>query len=232
MSNRVKVVLSIFIGAVLTAIDLISKTVVDAFDIRVPNSGYFLGLARIYNSQNYGIAFGLGADNPAAMIAVIVITALLIVGIAAVAFTVFRKNTPVRMTLAVIVAGALGNFIDRACFGYVRDFLDFSGFRPFAWLGSDFNFGICNVADLYITFGAVALLIIIFFIGPHAVFPLTKKWREESKRLEAEKEAKKAGLDKVAADETPSAKDSSVEVEEEVVFRRDDGDEGPQDHGT
>ncbi len=222
MSNRVKVVLSIFIGAVLTVIDLVSKALVDAFDLRVPNGSYFLKIVRINNTQNYGIAFGIAADNRPAMIVITVLTALLIVGIAAVAFTVFRKNTPVRMTLAVIVAGALGNFIDRICLGYVRDFIDVS----------PLGFGVCNLADFYITFGAVALLIIIFFIGPRAVFPLTKKWREEGKRLEAEKEAKKAGLDKVAEDEAPSAKDASVEVEEEVVFRRDGQDDGREDHGT
>lgn len=139
---------------------------------------------------NQGIAFGIGMENQAFMIAVMVLTAVLILLIIFLVYSVFRGNLPVRMSLAVIEAGAIGNFIDRICFyengiATVRDFLDFSAFKPFAWLGWDFNFGICNFADLCITFGAIALVIIILFIGPHAVFPLRKKWREAQKREEA-----------------------------------------------
>ena len=110
-------------------------------------------------------------------------TALLIIGIATLFFTVFRKNTPVRICLMVIEAGAIGNLIDRLYFGSVRDFIDVVRmlFIPSYT---------CNVADIYIVFGAIALVFIILFIGPGAVFPLTKKWRAEAKRLEQEKQEK------------------------------------------
>ena len=144
--------------------------------------------APVRQKQNTGIAFSIFGDNPAGMAVVTALTAVMIIVIGVVFFKVFKRNTPVRIALAVIEAGAIGNFIDRLCLvnesgmRYVRDFLDMSNFRPFAWLGSNFNFGVCNLADFYITFGAVALVLILLFIGKDAVIPLKKSWREQARK--------------------------------------------------
>lgn len=63
-----------------------------------------------------------------------------------------------RMTgfaLVLVISGAVGNMIDRARFGAVVDFLDFSGLGFFPW--------VFNVADAAVTVGA-ALLILDFFL--------------------------------------------------------------------
>lgn len=64
-----------------------------------------------------------------------------------------------KFTLALVMAGALGNLFDRISKGYVVDFLDF-------YIGRH-HFPSFNVADSCITIGAI-LLIYIFFIrkGP------------------------------------------------------------------
>lgn len=147
---------------------------------------YFLGIVRLCYSSNNGIAFSLFAGETNAMIAITVFTGFMIVGIGVLFFALFKKNVPAQACLAVIEAGAIGNLIDRiVCQDeflghYVRDFIDVS----------PLGFGICNPADFYITFGAAALVFIILFVGPSSLFPLTKKWRAESKRLEAEKKKK------------------------------------------
>jgi signal peptidase II len=53
-----------------------------------------------------------------------------------------------------MLSGAIGNLIDRALYGYVRDFikLDF------------INFPIFNVADMALTIGAVVFSVYILFI--------------------------------------------------------------------
>ena len=85
---------------------------------------------------------------------------------------------PVRICLATVEAGAVGNIIDRLCLGYVRDFLDV---RPI-------GFGICNIADFYIVFGVIVIAFIILFIGKNAVFPLKKSWREQARKEDEERD--------------------------------------------
>ena len=121
------------------------------------------------------------------------ITGVMIVGIAVLFFTAFKRNKPARVCLAIIEAGAIGNFIDRVCLTYVRDFIDVKK----VWFIPGY---VCNVADICIMVGAVVLIFVILFIGKSAVFPLTKKWREEGKKedelraaAKKEKAAQKAG---------------------------------------
>lgn len=59
--------------------------------------------------------------------------------------------------LGLIFAGGVGNMIDRLRLGYVVDFLNM-GVRV-GWFEKRTN--IFNVADMYITFGAVILLLVI-----------------------------------------------------------------------
>jgi len=135
----------------------------------------FLGKAvKFAFYKNTGMAFGLLDDNPAAMAIVTALTVVMIVGIAVLFFTVFKKNTAIRVVLAIIEAGAIGNLIDRVLLRYVRDFIDVSFF----------GFGICNLADFYITFGAVALILILIFTGEDALIPIGKLFRKKRKKDE------------------------------------------------
>lgn len=166
------------IVCVLLFVDLITKAAAEASTIR--QSSYFLGIIRLWYTSNPGIAFGIFGDNPVAMEVMSYVTIVLALLIAVMFFTIFRKNLPVRVCLAVVEAGALGNIIDRFCLGYVRDFVDV---QPV-------SFGICNIADFFITGGVVAVIVCILFIGKDAVFPLTKKWREEAKREDKERDVR------------------------------------------
>ena len=178
---------------VLLFIDLLTKMLAQLYlKPMAPEGAQFLpGFIELRYLENPAIAFGIGTGNTAFMIFITVFTCLLSVGIAVLPFTVFKESRAACTTLCFIEAGALGNLIDRLSLGYVRDFLDMGEWRIFAWLGSDFNFGVCNVADYFITVGAVALVFILLFIGPSAAFPLKKSWREEAKRREQAKEEKK-----------------------------------------
>lgn len=59
-----------------------------------------------------------------------------------------------RVALALLIAGALGNGIDRLVYGYVIDFLDFH------FLG--YHWPTFNVADSAVSVGAVILLLTFF----------------------------------------------------------------------
>ena len=162
----------------LLFVDLITKAWAYAVQIQQPS--YFLGFIRLsyLPGGNTGIAWGLFGSTEVAMTIITILTAFMIIGIAVVFFTVFRKNRPIQVCLAVIEAGAIGNLIDRIVLGYVRDFVDVSRI----------GFAVCNFADFFISFGAVALLIVILFVGKDAVIPLGK-WRKL--RQEEEQAARK-----------------------------------------
>lgn len=178
---------------VLLFIDLLTKMLAQLYlKPLAPEGVRFLpGFIELRYLENPAIAFGIGTGNVPFMIFITVLTCILTVAIAILPFTVFKESRAARATLCFIEAGAIGNLVDRLFLGYVRDFLDMSAFRPFAWCGWDFNFGVCNVADYFITVGAVVLVFILLFIGPSAAFPLKKSWREEAKRRDRERAEKK-----------------------------------------
>ncbi len=173
---------------VLLFVDLLTKLLAENFLVgeaeRIP---LIPGFLELYFTRNYAIAFGIGEGNKVFMICVTVITVLMVGVIFVLSFTIFRQNKPARVALAFVEAGAVGNLIDRLVLGYVRDFLNMEAFKPLYFINQNpFNFGVCNIADYFITMGGVALVFIILFIGSSAVFPLKKKWREEAKKREEE----------------------------------------------
>ena len=64
-----------------------------------------------------------------------------------------KKYIPLRISYALIMAGAFGNLIDRVFRGYVVDFFYFK------WI----DFPVFNVADIYVTVTMILLLILILF---------------------------------------------------------------------
>ena len=64
-----------------------------------------------------------------------------------------------KLSISLIIGGAIGNGIDRALFGAVTDFIDFSdiGFR---W--------VFNIADSTITIGVIGLIAASFLIKPES----------------------------------------------------------------
>ena len=82
----------------------------------------------------------------------------LMVSVAAMVFIVyyFRKTAPeqrwLRLALALVFGGAVGNFIDRARLGYVIDFIDWHWFDKATW-------PTFNVADSGITVGVTLMVL-------------------------------------------------------------------------
>jgi signal peptidase II len=65
-----------------------------------------------------------------------------------------KKFIPGRITLVFVVAGAIGNFIDRVSQGFVVDFLYFKLI----------DFPVFNVADIYVVVGVTLLALMILFV--------------------------------------------------------------------
>lgn len=98
---------------------------------------------------NPGISFGLFRDHDTVLFALI--TASLGV-LFFLALRMQRAGALARWAMALILGGAVGNWIDRLRFGAVVDFLDFRVWPVFNLADSAITIGVC----LYLIFFAVA----------------------------------------------------------------------------
>ena len=101
---------------------------------------------------NKGAAFGfLNNDSSWQIYLFIAITLFALAVIANMIKTTAKEDKMFLAALALIMGGAIGNLIDRICYGYVVDFLDFSFFGT--------HFPAFNIADSAITIGAILIII-------------------------------------------------------------------------
>lgn len=133
---------------VLIAIDQLSKWFAEAnlpFQQTVDVVPFF----SLYLTYNTGVAFSmlswLGSYGLIALTAIV--TIILIV----VWQRVPRNHQLTLLGFAFVIAGAIGNLIDRISYGHV---IDFFLFHTESWA-----FAVFNVADAFITIGAAAIII-------------------------------------------------------------------------
>ena len=102
------------------------------------------------HARNPGAAWGILKDERWVFM---VFSTIAIVGLSIYLFGFCKQSKWMKIALAMIIGGGIGNMIDRVLLGYVTDFLDFRLI----------DFPIFNVADCFVTVGAftvVGLLII------------------------------------------------------------------------
>lgn len=123
----------------------------------IPN---LFSLTRVHNT---GAAYGLlnDVDLPfkTGLLALVSVAAL--VGLIMFAVSLPEVHRLARVGVALVVAGALGNLIDRVWLGYVVDFLDL--YRG-AW-----HFWAFNVADSAISIGMALIILDQIGVGRHRV---------------------------------------------------------------
>lgn len=133
------------------ALDQISKYLIASnLPLNGPGIKLFLGFNFVY-AQNTGAAFSLFEGNPVILGMFSVIVASVI------SYILFTRKLQKfqKIALALIVAGAIGNGIDRLILNFVRDFISFSV--------PQFNFATFNVADSCVVVGSAILIIGSFF---------------------------------------------------------------------
>lgn len=154
------IMISVFI------IDLVAKSLVEnflAFNETVPMIPYFLNAHKVHN---YSAAFGsswlrgwLGDIGARIFFCVFAVAA-------SVAFILILirnkgKSRVFRIAVALFVAGAMGNCIDRMALGYVRDFIEFVYFGMTIGGRTTWAY-IFNIADVALVTGVI--LIVFYFL--------------------------------------------------------------------
>lgn len=139
-------------SVVLVVIDQITKVIsVDKLKGKEP---YVIidNVFEFHYLENTGTAWGLfaGARYVFLILTVIILLALIWIVIK---MPYTKKYMPLHIIAILIASGAVGNFIDRLMYGYVRDFIYFKLI----------DFPIFNVADIYVTVSMFALAFLILF---------------------------------------------------------------------
>lgn len=131
----------VFVALLVFVLDWLTKYVAASRKIDIEIIGNFLSLRY---STNTGAAFSMLQGQTV----ILSILSVVVMGV----IVYYFKKTPAKIVpfTAMLFGGALGNFIDRAVYGYVVDFIDFSFWPAF------------NVADIGITIGVAGLVWLIW----------------------------------------------------------------------
>lgn len=105
-------------------------------------------------AENTGAAFSIFRDK---QLFLILITMVIIAGFTGFLVKQVKDDAPwiVKLSLAMIVGGAIGNLIDRIRLDYVVDYFDFTLI----------NFAIFNVADSFVVVGSILLGYAVIFMN-------------------------------------------------------------------
>lgn len=123
----------------------ISSTMQVSESIKVIENFFYITYAR-----NTGAAWSIGQGMGFVFVGIAIAMSIAIV------YYLYKHSDVkmlTRLTMLLIVAGGIGNAIDRIRFGYVIDFLDFYIFG--------YDFPIFNIADCCITIALFALILIM-----------------------------------------------------------------------
>jgi signal peptidase II len=165
---------SLFGGSIVALADQWSKQwILQGVKLPERQNGHveISGLFDLTFVRNFGASFGMLAGTPIAPFLLSLVALAVTVGIIH-----WLPNATRRLTvagLALIMGGAVGNLIDRLRFGYVVDFLNFSGFPfphirridefPFFTIENGGFIWVFNVADAAINVG-IALLVLDWWL--------------------------------------------------------------------
>ena len=139
----------LFVSAILVLADQISKTiVVNTMSLyeSIPVIQNFFHFTYITND---GMAFGI--NFPFGYYIFTSVSILLTLFLFWYLWSVRTHSIVIRLGISFIIAGAIGNLIDRIFLGAVIDFLDF--------MIGNFHWYVFNLADSYVTVGMVLVLI-------------------------------------------------------------------------
>ena len=168
--NLIKYVKAMFIAVILIMLDQITKML--AVKYLMGNDGIDLisGVFRFQYLENRGSAFGM-MQNMKPLFVIITIIVLVFISRIYGKIPDTKNMVPLKVISVVVFAGAIGNFIDRLKQSYVIDFLYFELI----------DFPIFNVADIYVTCSAAALIVLVLFYYKEDDFAWLEKKKGEDK---------------------------------------------------
>lgn len=138
----------LFASAIMVLADQISKTVIRSTMTLYESITVIPGFFHLTYITNDGMAFGI--NFPFGIYIFSAISIILTIILFYYLWTIRYESIVIRSGVAMILAGAIGNLIDRLFLGEVVDFLDF--------MIGDLHWYVFNFADSYVTIGMGIIL--------------------------------------------------------------------------
>ncbi|MCH5357286.1 signal peptidase II [Limosilactobacillus reuteri] len=139
--------IAIGIILILTICDQLLKSWVASSIVLGGSKQLIPGIIELTNLRNSGAAWSI-FEGQQTFFTIITIIAIIVIGYF---IWQYRKNISMLIGLSFIMAGTIGNFIDRLRQGYVVDMFE----------TTFINFPIFNIADMCLTIGVIWLIICI-----------------------------------------------------------------------
>lgn len=140
--------------AIIILLDRITKYAAKALLLKDTNIDLINGYLSFTYLENRGAAFGIFRNKKILLIGVTSFVVLLLI-------YYLVKNTDInrflKIGLILIIAGALGNLIDRVILGYVIDFIHF-------YIKNVFDWPVFNIADISVVCGSIILALSLLLI--------------------------------------------------------------------
>lgn len=137
---------------ILTALDQLTKHLAMFYLKGKESVSIIKNVFELTYVENRGAAFGILQNHREFFL---ILTAVALIAMAWVYWKIpaKKKYTPLSVILLVLMAGAIGNMIDRGLQGYVVDFFYFKLI----------DFPVFNVADIYVTVSCFVAVILLLF---------------------------------------------------------------------
>ncbi len=152
-NSGISKIVYIVVFVLAVAIDQITKNIAQTMLDPGENVNVIGDVFQFAYTENYGAAFGM-MQNKQTWFYIITGLVILFIIYFIVRMPMNSKYVPVGIVVSVILAGAVGNLIDRVAHKYVVDFIYF---RPI-------DFPVFNVADIYVTLGMIIFVILVIFV--------------------------------------------------------------------
>ncbi|MGN0784574.1 MAG: signal peptidase II [Candidatus Aphodomorpha sp.] len=149
-------------------VDQVSKYLTELFIPFGTSVPLIEGVFQLSNVHNTGAAWGILAGKQWLFLVLTPVLCILLV------LLLVKKRARIgtlgRICIALLIAGACGNLIDRAVLSYVRDMFDFCLI----------HFPVFNVADCAITVGAALLFLDTLFVKNGSIFSALEPEKRET----------------------------------------------------
>lgn len=152
---KLSLLLPILLGIGIFLVDYLTKTEVRNGKEYIDGVIIIPSILKLIYIKNYGAAFSFFSGHTNFLIGTTLVA--MIVGLIY-SVKYYRNNFVIMIGVFMIVAGGLGNLLDRILYGYVTDMISFSFFPP-----------VFNVADVGVTVGAGIIAIYIVFFEKEKV---------------------------------------------------------------